>query len=154
MNLASLPKARFKADGASLAKAEAMIRRGKSDKFISDYLGMAVIQVEEIRRRAPKGPPPPKEPRTHRQRTAYAQRRTPLWDKRVVTEEEFAAMQGSARFRTALLAYGAVHGLPNLTRLQCMSEMRTLARMREEDLALADRIEAELSRPSRLKELP
>ena len=60
---------------------------------------------------------------------------------------------GSQKLRKRLLKYGAKHGLPNMTGLQCMSELRLLDRILDEDLALADRIEAELKMPSRLRPL-
>lgn len=154
MNLAALPKVRFKADGDTVRKAMAMVRRGKTDQFISDYLGMETVQVEEIRRRTPgeRGRPPAVQPTRRREAIAYAQRRAPLSIREAVTAEAAAAEQGSAEFRKALLAYGAKHGMPNLTRLQCKSELRTLCMIREEELAIADRIEAELSRPPFLSE--
>jgi hypothetical protein len=34
------------------------------------------------------------------------------------------AKAGSARLRVALLRYGAKHGLPNLTRAQCLAALR------------------------------
>lgn len=152
--LATLPKARFKADGDAIRKAMAMVRRGKSDEYISDYLGMALPQVQEIRGRMPsglRGRPPAVVPTTRWAAAAYERQRAPLAGSR--SAEEAAAEEGSAQFRRELLRYGAKHGLPNLSRLQCLSEMRLLGMIREEELALADRIEAELARPSKLKDI-
>lgn len=47
---------------------------------------------------------------------------------------------GSERLRKRLLIYGAKHGLPNLSTLQCITELRTLDRVLSEDLMLADKI--------------
>jgi hypothetical protein len=38
------------------------------------------------------------------------------------------AKAGSARLRVALLRYGAKHGLPNLTRAQCLAALRGAGR--------------------------
>lgn len=46
---AGLPKALY-ADADVIEKAQAMLRAGGSDGFVSDYLGMKPVQVAEIRR--------------------------------------------------------------------------------------------------------
>lgn len=49
--LSCLPKGRFGTDYQDVVeKARAMVRRGKSDLYISDYLGMVLDQVRSIRR--------------------------------------------------------------------------------------------------------
>lgn len=65
-----------------------------------------------------------------------------------------AAERASARHLNAILRYGAKHGLPNMSHLQCLSELRTLCMVREEELELADKLEAELQQPSTLRERP
>lgn len=50
------------------------------------------------------------------------------------------AEMGSERLLKRLLIYGAAHGLPNLSTLQCITELRTLDRVLSEDLMLADKI--------------
>lgn len=50
------------------------------------------------------------------------------------------AEMGSERLRKRLLIYGTKHGLPNLSRLQCITELRTLDCVLSEDLMLADKI--------------
>jgi hypothetical protein len=64
-----------------------------------------------------------------------------------------AAEHGSHGLKVALFRYGAKHGLPNLNQLQCISELRLLCVVREEELALADKIEKELQQPPHLREV-
>lgn len=54
------------------------------------------------------------------------------------------AETGSERLRKRLLKYGSQHGLPNLSTLQCIAELRLLDRILDEDLILADKLQAEL----------
>lgn len=61
---------------------------------------------------------------------------------RGLTETEYA----DQNMRRALFRYGAKYGLPNMSRLQCITELRLLDRILDEDLDLADRIEAEMGR--------
>lgn len=46
----------------------------------------------------------------------------------------------NARFVRSLLRYGMRHGLPNKTSRQCLNELQVLMIVREEELALADKI--------------
>ena len=50
------------------------------------------------------------------------------------------------RMVTRLLRYGSKRGLPNMSRLQCIQELRLLDRVLDDDLSLADRIERECRR--------
>jgi hypothetical protein len=61
------------------------------------------------------------------------------------TLERVEAETGSERLRKRLLRYGSRHGLPNLSTLQCITELRLLGRVLEEDLILADKIQSEIS---------
>src|SRR5688572_3099998 len=47
------------------------------------------------------------------------------------------------RFVKALMRYGAKHGLPNLSGLQCITELRLLERIRLDDVDLASKIQRE-----------
>lgn len=67
--------------------------------------------------------------------------------KAMATREKNAALRSDRNFQRSLFRYGAKHGLPNLSCLQCITELRLLDRILDDDLALADKIEAEFLLP-------
>lgn len=61
-----------------------------------------------------------------------------------VSADRDKAETADRNMRRALFRYGARYGLPNMSRLQCISELRLLDRILDDDLALADKVEAEI----------
>jgi hypothetical protein len=153
--LAALPKARFdRADADAFRKVRAMIVRGKTDAFISDYLGMDLGQVGRIREKARPGTigRPRLRSEAHHV-TAYDGSLAPTMDKRVVDMDRSAAERGSTDLLRALLAYGARRGLPNMAQDECLRRLAALDRLglvRAEELVLADKVARELQQPSPL----
>ena len=149
--LASLPKKRFESADSAIPKCRAMIRCGKADDYISDYLGMTIVQVREIRNNTPRN----KQGRPARvpTRVFATPEMTDRGNRRNMSLERNAATFGSQELRVGLLRYGVKNGLPNLSSLQCLSELRTLGLVRDEELILADKIERELQRPSPLSRM-
>lgn len=141
--LSSLPKERFVNDG-TIGKARAMLRQGKSEDYVSDYLGMDLNQVRGLRvTNGVRGRPPIRRA-DPRHVSAYSGDFEPI---RSVSVERHAAEIADNQFQVALFRYGAEHGLPNLSRLQCLSELRVLVNLREDELALAEKLTAEMSLP-------
>jgi len=79
--------------------------------------------------------------------SAFAGRLAPVTDRSIRAQDSLrrnAARSSNSAFLRALLRYGVEHGLPNMSRLQCKTELRTLCLVREEELAVADKIMAEI----------